>query len=186
MKYDKIFWLEDNPTFLSWLVEDSDSGLNIKNLLKRVTFAYDYEMGKDIIGKEDFDLCILDGDFPLKLDEKRRKYIDDFLVATPLEGYKFKWADNYEDNMEYNHFLKFYKECLSPKQKVVVYSMSKEACYHAFKIGLPFYFKREKAEEVPKNLKIFRHNSLDVTDPVKISNWEYGGPKELVERYLID
>ena len=44
--YDRIFWLDDNPNFLEWiqiLGTELDPSFSIAELLRRITWAYDFE-----------------------------------------------------------------------------------------------------------------------------------------------
>jgi len=76
MQYERIFWLEDNPVFIETfqrIADESQIPFDLAQLLSRTTFAYDFEMGREILQREKpFDLYVLDNGFPGSSTRERR------------------------------------------------------------------------------------------------------------------
>ena len=188
MSCKKIFWLEDNPDFFSWfrwLAQDIGVEFDLSELLSRITFAYDFQSGKEIVAANQFDLYVLDGDFPHRLSDQRKATIDACVENIRTTGAAVLPSDSVaQDAVVYNNFVRFYKECLSGRQGVVVFSMSYDAIRPSCDLRLPFYFKRgDDPEGVVSWLK--RSGHLYADEP-EIDGGEYGSKKELLERYLLE
>lgn len=182
MKYPRIFWLEDNPSFLQYLETDMSS------LLSRVTWAHSFEQGGKVISQQDFDLYILDGDFPDRIPEDRERYIRDFICAM---NEKRRSSFSFNDGQKYggklwNNFIRFYGALLDETKSVVVCSMSFDAAMRAFEKGLPYYSKsisddkNETTCRIRKSLGI----SLDRALAPRLETWENGDLRDLTVRYL--
>ncbi len=175
--YDRIFWLDDNPSFLSFLPQVSRE-LDLQGLLGRTTFAYDFQMGEEIVGKSEFDLYILDGDFPSRLHDGRRHYISQFLQAL-RQGLNVRFFG--EESRESNTFVRFFKQLLAGR-RAVVFSLSDDAILPAHNLGLPYFAKGlEDKSDIVKTLEY----SLRFRDGTRREGWECGGIEDFVKSYLI-
>ena len=160
-KYNKIFWLDDRPDFLELFFRETS--LKREELFARVTWAYDFEDGaKKVQG--DYDLYILDGDFPDSTSLAEKKMIDDCLEKIRTN----EWSDRLLglENPVANNFARFYTEFLTGKNNVVVLSMSTFAPLVAFPLGLPFYCKGGlNPEETKDDEKLWREHINKVGVP---------------------
>ena len=105
MRYEKIFWLEDNPYFLPYLSRRvKDANLQLSYLLSRVTFAYDFLGGERIVRTNDFDLYIINGDFPDNMRQARKAELDyDIEALAGNESLTIRFGN--KPNIIWNKFL---------------------------------------------------------------------------------
>lgn len=225
MTYQRIFWLDDRPDFfdsLEYLTKEAGLSLDLSALVRRTTFAFDFEMGREILERKQFDLHILDGDFPNQAPDGRRAALAAYL-AKVRDGPVNYWEEypNYKNREEDipNNFVPFYRTCLSrlsADKKVLVFSSSNEAPVLAYLFDIPIYAKNQDGEKVPLEL-VRKFAARDFSRPFSrfgvhegveeqflqkiggnIGRWyndgcpapnlkgyEYGGMKELIERYLL-
>lgn len=174
--YEKLFWLDDSPTFLPSL------GIDLVALLNRTTFAFDFNQAKNIVSRvTDFDLHILDGDFPNEIETDLRVALNDWLESI-RRGNEPDVFTRYSGNIEYDNFIPFYEQLLQDR-KVIVHSASLVAAEYACKVHLPFYSKRSGYNE--KDVEHMVDSAWRTTgwklDP---EGWEFGSTKDMVERYL--
>lgn len=183
MKYNNIFWLDDNPWFLSYKL--SHPNLDLKKLLQRVTFAYDFEDGERITKASEFDLYILDGDFPNRLLDSRKEQLKEQISAL-TRGEKVEIKSYYQNDQVYGNFMNFYRKQLTEKNdKTIVYSIADTAAAEAFSLDLPFYHKSIRtSEQIIHQVNISEHPFKIDKDKLKV--WEHGITNELIERYLIN
>jgi hypothetical protein len=158
----------------------------VGGLLGRVVFAHDYRKGQELVASERFDLCILDSDFPAVVSEEREKRINEFLARLrkgerPTPDYIS--AMN-ERGVVRNHFVDFYSSLLKEgPASVVVFSSSEGCVWHARSLGLPFYTKNsDRVEHIPA---VLRQGNQLYASHLSAKGWEYGGPAELIRRYLV-
>ena len=166
MDKKKIFWLEDFPYIDSVMNVEELSGGKLKRLelLNNVAFAPDFKNGEKILKSSDFDLYILDGDFPDEMSPdiflKYNKFVE---MLKKKEDIKYPWWGH--KNLHHSAFIPFYLTHLSEKN-VVVHSMSENAKKLSFLLGLPFY---QKSLGVTKpsfsNTEIFYHNDITSNVP---------------------
>src|SRR3989344_1614594 len=192
-RYERIFWLDDCPDVLGNLLSIGKKfGLERESLLPRITWAYDSEMGANIVKQHDFDLYILDGDFPDTTSNEQKKSIDDFLTKV---NHSLLWVDSPLPSCGYDtidsNFARFSTTHLQNKTPVVIFSMSTIAPVSAFHLSLPFYGKaipkwgvldsaqrRLTCEDtispyIPKNLR--------KTQP-GLAQWEHGDWEEFIQK----
>jgi len=194
MKFNKIFWLEDNPEFIKYYPYKNIGGrsLDISQLLQRTCFAFDFETGREIVSNDKFDLYILDGDFPNKMGDKEKEDISDFLRLFRVGSAKEACGLNFgKGKIVYDNFVRFYKDCLvklSTPGRVIVNSMSLGAMIAAFRLGLPFYYKHADSgdDAFLDFLRGASGRTIDKIDEKALANWERGSVRELLERYLIE
>jgi len=190
--FEKIFWLEDNPDFLQCFSELALSyglKLNTQDLLSRTEFAFSFNHGKDIIEKgTQFDLHILDADFPNDVLPRRAREIQRFLEETKKgSGGRLEFVS---DRQIYDNFIRFHREFLKEK-RTIVYSMSYGAIGPAFKLGLPFYnkssFELGEGEKIIKEYLLSSKGQFaEGLDKEAVAKWEVGGTPELIQRYLVN
>ena len=200
MAIQRIFWLDDNFAFLGRFLHISKSyGLTKESLFAKVTFAYDQEMGESIIKNKDFDLYILDGDFPRITSEKYREKLNVFLNGITSENKHYAVCDelnklsNETKGPFVNRFAEFYLNNLRDKTgKVIVHSLSSFAPHIAFHLGLPFYGKVIDADDIKIIVnKLIDDPSIDyfIGSVYKknvsfLEGWEIGSCEDLIKRYL--
>ncbi len=162
MVYQRIFWLDDSPNFfdrMEAVARQHSLPLDISALLRRATFAFDLEMAVEIVQREQFDLYILDADFPNRMPDERRSSLDAYL-AKVRAGAVDHWKEypNAGDhggtgdkkiykNVYSNGFI-FYEQQRSRipfEAKVLMHSMSLAAPVLAYIFDLPIYKKGEHA-----------------------------------------
>ena len=187
MHYERIFWLDDNPWFLDKF--STFHNLDLAPMLRRVTFAHDFEDGRRIVEEREFDLYILDADFPKILDSTRKQNLIDKLDY--LRRREKAVIGLYpQDNTVENYFLDFYEENLDKNMKVVVYSISENAPKAALKLGLPFYSKSsswETSKKIKERMRMVRPD-LEISEDeleVLLRDWECGSSKMFVDTYLL-
>ena len=203
MSYQNIFWLEDTPDILGEILRIcSGQGIDKDSLFSKTTFASDYEVGAQIAPNEEFDLYILDADFPQSTSEEWKKNYRDFLQQVSLEtrylDFKKKYGEGYigKRGKSTNNFSLFFSEFLPEKSgKIVIYSVSTIAPTIAFHHGLPFYSKALNKDTIKEivgsemnNQRFFKRYFPSDFSPKKadfLDQWECGSRFELVERYLI-
>jgi len=153
MSKPKIFWLDDHPQFSTIkMIDDFSKGrITHKKLLEHTTFAYDFETGEEILRSgEEFDLYIMDGDFPVQMKQEQKQRVDEFferLKQDPENSYKSRLEGGYRDSY-YSAFIEFTIKHLQGKP-FVIHSMSQEALNQSFLLGFPFY-KKGLANETDK------------------------------------
>ena len=201
-----IFWLDDEFDFLGDILRiGSKYGLTKQSLLEKVTFAFDYEMGADIISKKQFDVYILDADFFNRTTQQYKNNAREFLqnVTADMcvvdcfhaypEGFDHcmvRMAPVYEDC----NFVRFYNEHLKPLNvKTVIFSVSLYAPIVAYHLGLPFYAKGLTKEVLQEHVEDNMFDDIPLRY-LKDSNirkpssflqyWESGSREELIQRYL--
>jgi len=196
--YDRIFWLDDNPNFLEWiqiLGTELDPSFSIAELLRRITWAYDFETGARIVKERKFDLYILDGDFPRVLFPGRKGHIDCYIKAAKngnFPDFRFHDGNHDPEHKPWEMYSLFYEQCLTPEQRVILFSLSDAAPIlpigrSAFSRGLPFYTKREKRGEthVRRVIENASGRMIDKVSPEQLASYECGGKADLIERYLL-
>jgi hypothetical protein len=189
MKYERIFWLEDLPHSVLPYLKLGD--VDMDEFFDKTTFAFDYQQGKDVLQNgEEFDLYVLDGDFPDMLSEERRgflsNYVRDFFLgktvshedALRLEGDESRYGKEWALN-----FQRFFMENLeSVKEKVVIYSREILVGVAGNALGLPVYCKRNYVdlEERDKLIdKIVQENNLEMA-----KRMIYGTRREFIQEHL--
>ena len=185
MQYEKIFWLEDNPTFLKDIIEMSqelENKLEMIGLLSRITFAHDCRSAIKRINNN-FDLYIFDVDFPDNLRPERKEEIDDFFgkLRNGKEA-ELRYDGLYiEGGVVANNLKVFYASVSSElhKKKILVFTASLLASVFTRDHKLPYYSKNYDINSVYRLLKNVNNGDPD------IKGHEYGTSRELVERYLI-
>ncbi|MBI5001784.1 hypothetical protein HZC31_00195 [Candidatus Woesearchaeota archaeon] len=216
MTYQRIFWLDDSPNFFDRMENvalEAALPLDLSGLLRRTTFTFDLEMAVDVVSREQFDLYILDADFPNRMPDERRASLDAYLVkvcAGVVDHWKEYPSDgDHQGNVNNNGFI-FYEQQRShfaPEAKVLVHSMSDAAPVLAYLLDLPMYSKNTNLEgvrqellggfdrcEYPRWLRdrfvqkvggdIAQWYVNDCPAP-DLQNYELGARKELIERYLL-
>ncbi len=187
--------------------------LDLSALLRRTTFAFDLEMAVEVVSREQFYLYILDSDFPNRAPDKRRASLDAYLAkvrAGPVDYWKEYPRDkDHEGNINGNGFI-FYEQQhahFSSNAKILMHSMSLAAPVLAYIFDLPIYAKNDNSEEVAKRVqrdfsewrfarvpgaweRFVQKNGRDVQKMsvhprADLTSYEYGGRKELIERYLL-
>lgn len=198
MKYQKIFWLEDTPHILGEVLRIcSGHNLDKDSLFSRITFAPDYQAGAEIVHKQDFDLYILDADFP---DATREGWKEQFWqlmqqvsADTGYMYFKDRFGEGYIGHST-NNFAPFFDEFLSGrKEKTIVYSTSTIAPAVAFHYGLPFYSKAMEKDGIKENItkNVLNKRILHYLPHLPPKNldfleqWEYGSRFDLVKNYLL-
>ncbi|MEK6863581.1 MAG: hypothetical protein AABW53_02690 [Nanoarchaeota archaeon] len=193
--------MEDSPDNLGEILRIcAEHQVDKDSLFSRITFAPDYEAGADIIDGINFDLHILDGDFPNATGEQWKGTYRDYLrqVSADTRFFQFK-PDRHENEppgSDANNFSRFFVELLQMRpEKTIVYSLSTMAPAVAFHLGLPFYSKALCKDTIKDNVArnfndeyILKKYILPLTTPKSIDfleQWEYGSRFELVERYLL-
>jgi hypothetical protein len=190
-------WVEDNPTFLErseWIGKQSD----LVRVLDSATFAFSYEDASRLISNS-YARFILDADFPEENEPWRTQRLNVFLaerragkdVACPYQGC---------GDAGYENFVPFYKEFEQiMRGKTVVFSVSQEAAWFAFRLRLPFYTKashdvRElvRGEFVHDGREGYFRRAGGMPAPISLDEfnrdleaWEVGDTKALFDRYLI-
>ncbi|GEM_PF-1952929 len=151
-KYNKIFWLEDMPDFLErYFHKAKHLKLKRADLFSRTTFAHDFEEGSKKINGQ-YDLYILDADFPTVCEPEHRQKTEKCLKMIQENKWEYRRILHCTDDTEVNNFAKFYRQFLTEnKNKVVVLSMSSLAPIIAFALNLPFYCKGGLDEKECKN-----------------------------------
>jgi len=153
VQYNKIFWLEDMPDFLEYYFSNgAHTGLNRNDLLARIAWAHDFEEGASIVQNSDFNLYVLDADFPDVCTPQHRKNVEDCLRM--IKNNNFEYGNIIRDNNDVvtNNFVKFYQQfLLQSKNRVIVHSMSTLAPIFAFALNLPFYCKGGLNKDECKN-----------------------------------
>lgn len=199
MKYNNIFWLEDSPNILGNILQIcARHEITRDSLFARTTFAPDYHSAAEIVRVREFDLYILDGDFPEATNTGWKSQYWDFMRQVSSETTYLRWEDKYgEGNIgrSTNNFARFFTEFLTKKRKTVVYSTSTIAPKVAFHYALPFYSKALDKEGIKTMIteKIDDDQFLARYIPAHIipksldflKEWEYGSRFDFVERYLI-
>ena len=216
MTYKKILWVEDNPEIIESVQLASKhfrSQDNLVALLDRITWAFDRESAMQSASENEYNLIILDADFPDKLEEQRRQYIKDWLreryegkktdfeplsrFSGEVNIYGLLWNLK-ENNTEKlskpikapyaigDNFAQLYAESLIQLQTpIVVLSSSLVAPDAAFCLKLPFYSKgiRTRKNEPP----LMHKDVLDypMTDREFLKTWEYGNIDVFIEKYLL-
>jgi hypothetical protein len=193
IKYERIFWLEDNPEFLGYFQGIADSQhipIDLVNLLNRTTFAYDHEMGREIILREHpFDLYVLDADIPRSLSILRRELLSDFIEK--IKEQQSAQLPFIEAGPGQSYFIDFWEELLKDRTgqaKVVVFSANLDAQVDAYQRELPFYSKRftgwnERAGIINWVGKRQRFCKRPIT-PEDLAAWECGGIIDLLKNHL--
>lgn len=199
MKYQQIFWLEDSPDILGDVLRIcTEHGIDKDSLFSRITFAPDYQAGADIVQDKDFDLYILDGDFPEATSEGWKKNYWNFMQQISINTQHLHFKDKYGDGYigrSTNNFAPFFQQYLQDQNKTIVYSVSTIAPTVAFHYGLPFYSKALDRDMI-KGLVEERMNDegflsrfipahITLKNRDYLERWECGSRFELVERYLI-
>ncbi len=189
-KYQRIFWLDDNPGLIGMLAEIAVQDYDVPSvdaLLSRVTFAYDAEEGERIVSHQSFDLYVLDADFPINMPRDRRDYVHQFMQEARAD--KGNWMDferdyGYANNtVNGDEFEQFHERCLRGiTGKIVIYSSSLIAIHTARKLGLSFYSKGKSSEDVRGWLA---HFAKIEGSGLTADGWEHGGIDELIERYIL-
>ena len=200
MKYQKIFWLEDTPHMLGEILRIcAGCGVDKDSLFARTTFAPDYQSGAEIVRAKEFDLYILDGDFPEATSKEWKSRYWDLVQQVSSETTYLKFEDKYGDGYigrSTNNFSRFFSEFLQTKAgKTIVYSVSTIAPKVAFYYGLSFYSKALEKDMiksmVTENIDNERFFARYVTAHITpksldfLDQWEYGSRFDLVERYLL-
>ncbi len=182
---EKLFWLDDEPWFLSGLAFAAPPGkaLDLEDFLQRTTFALDFEEGERMVTGQEFDLYILDGDFPGRLADHRRSWMEQYLdVSRRGECLRLPYElARRDDTVIGCNFKSFYERCLRERgRRVIVFSVSDNALRQSAELGLPFYSKVLKTPaDVLRSLASDPRRNFDMPDA-----WEHGTGIELVERYL--
>jgi hypothetical protein len=205
-----ILWVEDNPDFLKfWSIMHPD--LNVKELVKNVTWAHSKKEAEEKYASSNFDLCILDGDFPPDMSPERLDYINNYLIrlkkGQPVEYFKFDSGET--RGSPWSNFIPLYKNTMYPKgQKTIVFSLSQIALPQAYTMGLPYYSKwSDDSSQVREELRRLIDNSLisfqhvdfgadprseaagnvikKLMSKESIECYEIGCDRELIERYLL-
>lgn len=164
-----------------------DKGLpSVDDLFSRVTFAYDLDEGRRIVSGADFDLYVLDADFPDALLMDRRAYIEAFMRDTKSDVARWEeFVTEYEHqgHVVYDNFVPFYQRCLDGRHgKIIVYSSSMVAIHTARRLDLPFYSKGTP----PDNVRWWLAHSARMSGSgLTADGWEHGGKDELIERYIL-
>ncbi|MDO8510941.1 MAG: hypothetical protein Q7S55_02135, partial [Nanoarchaeota archaeon] len=98
MRYQKIFWLEDTPDILGDVLRIC-AGHNVDraSLFSRTSFAPDYQTGANMVQNRDFDLHILDGDFPEATSTEWKKHYWNFMQQISLDSKYLDFKDKYGD-----------------------------------------------------------------------------------------
>lgn len=188
--FERIFWLDDTPFFFEELSEEAretGSSLPLEDLLGRCTFAFDLETGVKTVSEQEFDLYILDGDFPDELPPFQRTRVDEYLDAL-RNGRPFRVNPKDETMVrgKSNNFIRMRKHLKNKEKPVVVFSASDQgrdaaSCYACW-YNLPFYTKRDTAlSTLLFAVNLHRESYQGLTT----EGWEFGGKKELVDRYLV-
>jgi hypothetical protein len=151
MQRKKIFWLDDHPDILatSYIKEFSNGKVSADQLLEKTVFAYDFEMGREILasGEYQFDLHIMDGDFPRVMEQVQVQRVDKFLQKLRTGGKRPCLEDGFKGQY-YNAFVEFCLDHLLNKE-FVVHSMSRDAERLSFLLGWEFYGKGDRSKEDP-------------------------------------
>ena len=218
MSYQRIFWLDDSPNFfdrMEAVARSVEISLDLSAVIGRTTFAFDLEMAIEIVTKEQFNVYILDADFPNRAPDERRGALEAYMQKVrggPVNHWnEYPRDGDHKGNVNNNGFL-FYEQQRShfaANGKVVVHSMSEAAPILAYLFDLPLYTKGNDMEEVRRNIthdferwqfdrvpgaweRFLEKNGcsgkpqdLAHSPYADLSKYEYGGRKELIERYLL-
>ena len=182
-KYPRIFWLEDNPDFMHWLCNTAYTPhADMDNLFSRVTFAFDFEMGLDILSRGQFDLHILDGDFPDDSPPARRSYLQKYLQEQSMNPIRI----GVKGEIVNSNFIRFSKECLVGRQPLLIYSLSERAAVGACARQLPFFHKTSDADGARKIKEYIESCTQEFPHelPFLLESWEVGTDQELARDYL--
>lgn len=206
MKFERILWVEDNPglSYFPICYNDARGPAFAKSFLDRTTVAFDLEMAKLEVSRSEFDLYILDADFPRRMKEERKRYVTGELESLRREpkvnrDFQFKpsWeADAMGEEGLYpgggNEFRFLWRGCLQGKSDVVVFSISRDASYSACMRGLPFFYKMDKdfnPNEMTRNIEVKRRQFAPEDFPTgeRIEEWvrRCGSAQKLTEEYLL-
>lgn len=195
MKYNNIFWLEDHPDDLIGI--DQTENVSLTEVLHSTTMAHDYVTGREIVSEEDFDLYVLDGDFPYQIAEQHMEKVAECMEL--MKNGKFKDVEKIKEITQgaNNMFAEFY---LNNKDDingdVVVFSRSQLVPHLASRMGLPCYSKQSFSEDVIRRrvmtaegrsmfeIRIALPESISARIPSDIDRWECGNVRDFVARYL--
>ncbi|PIN79715.1 hypothetical protein COV16_02820 [Candidatus Woesearchaeota archaeon CG10_big_fil_rev_8_21_14_0_10_34_8] len=212
--YRRIFWLDDSPNFFDRMEVVAKRELlsfDLTALANRTRFAFDLEMAIQIVKQDQFDLYILDGDFPDRMPDERRAALEAYIakVRTGLVDHfnDYPRKEDHEDNVYNNGFI-FYGGVQFPEDaKVVVHSMSLAAPVLAYIFGLPIYTKNDRPEEAAEQLKkdfaawrfdrvsgawerfiAMNGGNIDkipLSPVADLSFYEHGGRTEFIKHYIL-
>ena len=196
MKYDKIFWMEDMADWLGYTIKDcAHHGVDKDSLFSRITFACDYEQGAEIVNREDFDLYIIDGDFPNSTTIGEKEQFANDLASVNAETELNDLSGEIARNSLSCNFVKFYRKFLTEKSgDAIIYSGNLIAPQLAFHLDLPFYSKwaDEKVTEwairkdgYGEHLMWLLPKGVEMRPPHLLNNWEHGSREDLIKRYLV-
>lgn len=215
MTYQRIFWLDDSPNFfdrMESVAQQAALPLDLSTVLRRTTFAFDLEMAIESVQREQFDLYILDCDFPNRASDERRAALDAYIAKVRSEivdhWREYPRDGDHKDNVDNNGFIFFERHynLIPLDAKVLVHSMSGAAPVLAYLFDLPIYGKNNDPAEVRRVLLTsfdrreyppWAHQRFigKVGDLGKwyearcpaptLDCYEYGGRRELIERYLL-
>ncbi len=203
MKFNRIFWLEDSPDILGDVLDILDShGFDKDSLFSRTVFAPDYQSGAEIVQKEDFELYILDADFPEATSEAWKKHYWNFMQQVSIDTRHLDFDRYFKDRLgegyigrSTNNFGPFFDQYLRERTgKTIIYSISTIAPAVAFHYGLPFYSKALEKDEIKgcvkesidkKQIKKYIPPHLNPKTIDLLEEWECGSRFDLVQRYLL-
>lgn len=189
MEFERIFWLDDFPSFLYGL---GRHGVNIRELARRTSFAFDFEHGEEILKSGDFDLYVLDGDFPNRLSFERREFLREIVrkiergeKVSLEEMMELQTGGRYSSQEGDFNFMRFFQKHLEGRDKeVVIYSMNDFAPVMGFNLGLPVYSKRGMFEN-EKLIQLIKRFYGEKFSDSEILLGERGLTEDFVKRYLI-
>ncbi len=148
MKSPRIFWLDDHPDIeaVEYIENLSNGQISRARLLEHTIFAYDYKSGERLVSKEDYDLYMMDGDFPMEMNSAKLEAVQKFMEELK-QGVRNPRLRTDMDGTRPNAFIEFTLDYLLGKN-FAVYSSSLDAEKSSFLLGWPFY-KKGRAKEVP-------------------------------------
>jgi hypothetical protein len=166
LKLQNILWIEDNPDTV-WTIAQieqlSKGRISFEELLSKTTLAPDYKSAKELLqlNPNKYDLIILDADFPDEMSDSQRESVQARLKNAKLVG----GMGDLVRSSESNTFVPLYLNHIEGKVSapVVVHSVSRDAPYSAFMMGLPFFSKSDE----------FRHGD-DVKEKIEERDFRSG------------
>ncbi len=183
MKYKNIFWLDDNPYFFPFIENvqnKKEPGLDITDIFSRTTFAQDFKTGTEIVRSHDFDLYILNADFPEEMPSSSREEWKKYFLEVQAKTRKLDRTPKFSGH-KVGNFVPFYKQNLEGKNNVVVFSSSMSAIVPATELKLPYYYKLLDMNR--RDISEFAVNFG--SDDLEIRNWEHGCLEDFIQKYLV-
>lgn len=151
MNKKEMLWVEDDiPRLHMYLTEFSSRDNPIQDILKKysITFAYDLEMAITLLNQRQFELHVLDGDFPSFMPNYEKEKLDGYIkkhfmnADIPIDRRAW-WVGNREEVLL---FRKLYRDYMKDKVSgpTVLFSANYDAPEHGHFYEIPTFTKSEE------------------------------------------